>query len=345
VNRLVVFVASALIATACGSTTSPTPPPVRTEDPPKITCPAAQTVQLTTGTSIAVTYTATTSNGRAPVAVACTPPSGSTFTIGQATVTCTVTDALQRADVCSFAVTVVAPPRLLVTRFFAFGDSITKGEDGSSVLAPDTSRFYTRVLLPAAQTYPGFLLQRLAARYTTQSLTVENWGNPSEAVTDADTFNRFVKLTSSGNYDAALIMEGTNDLYKARNGTGNPSTVLQLAIAGLRRMVADAKSRSIRPFLATVPPMNPAGFRGMVYGNELVPGFNDSIRSVAAAENVPLVDVYQAFGGDFTLLSADGIHPNPGGYEKIAATFFTAIRNTLEVSTPALPTASSRRRR
>jgi len=38
-------------------------------------------------------------------------------------------------------------------------------------------------------------------------------------------------------------------------------------------------------------------------------------------------------------------HPNPAGYDKIAATFFTAIRSTLEVSTPALSTASSRRRR
>ena len=40
--------ALALLAGACGGTTTPTPPPV-TEDPPTITCPAPQTIQLTAG--------------------------------------------------------------------------------------------------------------------------------------------------------------------------------------------------------------------------------------------------------------------------------------------------------
>jgi lysophospholipase L1-like esterase len=342
VNRLAIIIAAALLAGACGSSTGPTPPPPPTEDPPKISCPALQPVQLTTGTSIAVPYTATTSNGRAPVTVICVPSSGSSFSVGQSTVTCTATDALQRTDTCAFAVTVLAPPRLSVTRFFAFGDSITKGEDGSAVIAPAESRFYSRVILPAPQTYPGALLQSLTDRYRTQSPSVRNEGNPSEAVTGPDTFSRFVALTGSNQYDAALIMEGTNDLYNARNGTGNPNTVIQLAVAGLRRMVADAKSRNLRPFLATIPPMNPAGFRGMVYGNEFVSGFNDSVRSVAAAENVPLVDVNQAFAGDLTLLSGDGVHPNAGGYQRIADTFFDAIRKSLEI--PAATSTSPLRR-
>ena len=333
-RRILLGIAAALLAGACGGTTTPTPPPPPppVEDPPKITCPAAQTVQLTSGSTIAVSYTAAAINGRAPVVIACSPPSGSPFSVGQATVTCTATDALQRTNQCAFAVTVLPLPKLAVTRFFAFGDSITKGEDGSAVQAPATSRFYPRVILPPAQTYPGALLQELSARYTTQPLKVDNWGNPSEAVTDPGTFARFAALTSSGQYEAALIMEGTNDLYKARNSGGNPATIMEQAAAGLRSMVRDAKSRGIRPLLATIPPMDPAGVRGAVFGAELVPGFNDRIRSVAAAETVALVDVYQAFGGNLALLSADGVHPNAGGYQKIADTFFASIKSTAEAA-------------
>jgi len=274
--------------------------------------------------------------------------SGSTFTVGTTTVSCTATDALQRADVCSFAITVLAvppPPKLAVTRFFAFGDSITRGEDGNAALTASASRFYPHTILPDAQTYPGWLTQSLVSRYTTQSPIVTNQGLPSEAVTDPGTFGRFLSFTSGGQYEAALIMEGTNDLYKARNSTGNADTILASAVAGLRTMVRDAKSRNMRAFLATIPPIDPSGFRGMVYGADLVPGFNDSIRTVAGLENVPLVDVYQAFGGNLSLLSADGVHPNPGGYQRIADTFFAAIKTTAEIATPApQPSLSIRRR-
>jgi lysophospholipase L1-like esterase len=334
-----------LLAAGCSSSTGPTPPPPPppTEDPPKITCPASQTIQLTSGTSIAATYAnPTIANGKPPVTMACVPPPGSVFNVGVSTVVCTATDALQRTDSCSLTITVTPPPTLAVTRFFAFGDSITRGEDGSNVQSATSLSFYPRVILPDAQTYPGVLLASLVARYRTQSPIVTNQGLPSEGVTDPGTLGRFTSFTSSRQYDAALIMEGTNDVYKARNGTGNPNTILELAAAGLRTMIGDAKSRNMRAFLATIPPIDPSGFRGMVYGAELVPGFNDRIRAVAAAENVPLVDVYQAFGGNLTLLSADGVHPNPEGYKKIAGAFFDAIQSSLEVKTSSV---SSFRRR
>jgi lysophospholipase L1-like esterase len=345
-KRFALALSCALLAGACGNSTAPTPPP--TEDPPKISCPAALTIQLTSGNAIAVTFPAPTFvNGKPPVTTSCTPVSGSTFNVGTTTVSCTATDALQRADVCSFAITVLAvppPPKLAVTRFFAFGDSITRGEDGNTALTASTSRFYPHVILADAQTYPGLLTQSLVSRYPTQSPIVTNQGLPSEAVSDPGTLGRYLTFTSSGQYDGALIMEGSNDLYKARNGTGDPNSVMDVAIAGLRTMVLDAKSRNIRPFLATIPPMDPLGFRGMVYGHEYVAGFNDRIRQVAALENVPLVDVYQAFGGNLALLSADGVHPNPGGYQRIADTFFTAIKTTAEIAVPAPSSLAIRRR-
>ena len=49
-----------------------------------------------------------------------------------------------------------------------------------------------------------------------------------------------------------------------------------------------------------------------------MPGFNDSVRALAATEGVTLVDVYQAFGGNLALLGPDGLHPSADGYAKIA---------------------------
>ena len=70
---------------------------------------------------------------------------------------------------------------------------------------------------------------------------------------------------------------------------------------------------------------------------------NDLIRGMAAAEGAVLVDLYPAFEGHVdTLLGADGLHPNEAGYQKMAETFFAAVRGRLEAISPALPTLSRR---
>jgi len=118
---------------------------------------------------------------------------------------------------CSFAIVVTpAPvaPKLSVTRFVAFGDSITWGEDGTNFsLSPaDSGRLRPAIQLPTADTYPGALETNLRIRYSTQTPTVRNAGQSNELVTGSTTFPRFVSLTSSGQYDVVLIMEGANDL-------------------------------------------------------------------------------------------------------------------------------------
>jgi hypothetical protein len=148
-------VVMSLLVAGCTSNTSPTPPPP-TENPPQLTCPVLQPIQLTTGTSIAVTYANPTPvNGKPPVAVSCVQPSGSVFGIGTTGVTCTATDALQRTATCTFPVTVLAvvpPPTLVVTSFLAFGDSITWGDDGRNAATDAFAKLVPRVQLPIAQT-------------------------------------------------------------------------------------------------------------------------------------------------------------------------------------------------
>ena len=185
------------------------------------------------------------------------------------------------------------PPKLTLTRFVAFGDSITAGEDGTAggpptgdlcqpVVTPTASQ-RPQVILPVAQTYPGQLAQKLVDRYKTQSPTVVNRGCPGEAVTGPTTIRRFDLIVASRQYDVVLIMEGSNDLDNA--AAADPGTqigVIGSTAAGLRQMVDDAKALGVRPLLATIPPMNPAGFRGG--GAALVPPLNDRIRQISAVE-------------------------------------------------------------
>jgi lysophospholipase L1-like esterase len=238
-------------------------------------------------------------------------------------------------------VTVFEPPRLTTTSFLAFGDSITSGEDGQNSTAPSiavmSALIHPSVLFPQPQRYPQKLQQSLAERYRTQFPTVANQGRAAEMAEDRGAQARFSSLVSSRQYSVALIMEGTNDLYD------RDSRAVPRAIDGLRQMIRDAKSRDIRPYLATVPPMNPAACspvcRGLAWS--LVSGLNDSVRALAMAENVPLVDVYQGFEGNLALVGPDGLHPSADGYAKIADLFFAAIKETLEV--PSSSSLSPRR--
>ena len=234
-------------------------------------------------------------------------------------------DARQRPASCTFGVTVLAPPIITLTRFAAFGDSMTRGEDGNASTLPFWSSEQQRplVLLPAQKTYPGVLQQLLSSRYTTQSMVVDNFGNPAERAGAPATRSRFSSVASSG-YQAVLIMEGANDLAD-RNAASTDA-----AIASLGQMVRDAKSRGVRPFLATIPPQVPGGSRSFLSW-PLVAPFNDRVRALAVFEGATLVDVYAGLVSNTPLyINNDGEHLTEAGYAKIADVFFTALRGTLE---------------
>ncbi len=282
----------------------------------QITCPADQTVQVAPGASVSFPPPVV-SGGAAPVAApTCTPSSGGPFPFGNTRVSCTVADARRASDTCSFQLTVQPAPHITLTRFAAFGDSITRGEDGN-YLRP-------RVVNPLSA-YPTVLQRLLAERYITQTISVVNLGESQEHARSGETRLRFSRELSTRALDAVLIMEGTNDLYDRDQRDA------VAAVESLRVMVRDARSRNIRPFLATVPPMNPEGSRGLPWS--LVGPYNDRLRQMASEEGVTLVDVHAAFvGQEALLLSTDGLHPNDAGNARIAETFFTVLRNTLASS-------------
>jgi lysophospholipase L1-like esterase len=310
-------------AAACTQTsTQPTPtPPV--PDPPKITCPPALTEQSRDGQTLAVTYPEVTiAGGAAPVSTVCAPARAESFPIGSTVVTCTATDAQSRTDACTFTVTVQPPPRISATRFVVFGDSMSDGVLGFAPFAVGD---------PGPPVGYAFKFRTLLMdRYTAQTFSVTDEGVGGETVIRRTPIDRSVgveRLPLVLNRDAPealLLLEGVNDL----NG-GTDKTVTDV-VDGLKSMVRMARGRGIVVFVGTLLPQRPGGRRAFSPG-AIVP-INTLIRSMAASEGAVLVDLYPAFDGQVdVLLGADGLHPNDAGYQKMAETFFAAVRARLEV--------------
>jgi len=318
---------------SCGGPTQPSRPPT---EAPSLACPGAISASSPDGNPVPVTYSdPVISGGQSPFTLTCTPVSGSSFPVGLTTVSCKVTDAVQRPASCTIPVTVMVPPKpvLTVTRFLAFGDSITWGENGlASLSAQSLSRFRPAVQFPSFETYPGVLQSELVGRYTTQSPTVDNQGLAGESVLGSTTTepkepapSRFSRVIASNVYDVALIMEGANDL------ANRDDKVEDSVIAGLRNMILAAKGRNMRVLLATIPPEFDGCCPDRGLAHTLVPGFNDKVRALAADQQVALVDVYAALNDNVSgYIGPDGLHPTAAGYSKIADTFFDVIKQGLE---------------
>jgi acyl-CoA thioesterase-1 len=263
---------------------------------------------------MAVTYTSpVAAGGTVPIATSCSPPSGFDFPIGATPVICNAVDVRQQTASCTFSVTVTAPPRTSVTRYIAFGDSITEGFPRT--LGP-------QLVDPApAGSYPAVLQALLRARYTANTIVVLDEGVGGELVGTGLSRLPGV-LNSQPPAGALLLLEGVNDL----NQFGVPG--IAPAVAGLRQMIRNARGRSMVVFAATLLPQRAENRRALVVT------MNDAIRPMVAAEGAILVDLFQAFGGtaDPLLIASDGLHPTAAGYEKIAQTFFDAIRSRLEIA-------------
>jgi lysophospholipase L1-like esterase len=310
----------ALLA-ACSD--SPTQPTTLTID-----CPDDVVEPLREGLAVTVDFPIpTTSGGTAPVRVSCSPASGSSFPLGNTSVLCTATDANQRSAFCSFTVQVTAPPYVRFTKYVAFGDSITEGQDGTAATSLDISG--PRVIVPPDQAYPGRLRQLLSDRYVAQIFpaadsTYMNQGRGGEATSGG--LLRLPGVLSSLRPQALLLMEGANDI------SGGDPAAIPRAEDNLRAMVRLAQSRGVQVVLATLPPQNPSGPRAG--GAALVEPLNNEIRALARENAAFLADVHAAFGGDLSLISPDGLHPTEAGFHRIAETFFEVIRDNFEIPYP-----------
>ena len=133
--------------------------------------------------------------GEPPLATTCAPSTGSIFQLGASTVTCSTTDRIGRTDACTFTVTVAEPPRLMVTTFMAFGNSITEGKTATG-FTPNN--------------YPEYLRGLLRTRYTAQSTSVANRGLGGEQTPQGS--DRLEVELDGFHPDVVLLEEGVNDI-------------------------------------------------------------------------------------------------------------------------------------
>jgi lysophospholipase L1-like esterase len=298
---------------------------------PKVSCPAPVSLTSSTGQPAIVTYPlATGTGGTPPTAVSCTLASGSIFPIGTTTVSCTATDQVKRTDVCTFNVTVtLPPPQLSLTQLVAFGDSITAGE----IITEGDGLKFRVLLVDPIKSYPAALQFDLVHYYTAQGQTIAVANKGQKDETTAGGVTRLPMVLAQGTYQVLLLMEGANDLPDIAG-----------ALTNMQVMVRHAKNHGLQVFVATLPPENPYATGSCVPGAtnrgknaNSVPAYNLGLKAMAGNENVPIVDVYDAFGGlaSDDLIDCDGLHPTAKGYQLIADTFFTKIKASLTSPLPA----------
>jgi len=308
-RRSLFILFGAFLATGCGGPTSPqTLGPI-------LVCPANVVAFSPDGNASPVTYEPpSVIAGEPPLKIACTPPSGATFALGNTAVTCNVTDAfLRQANPCGFIVTLTVPPKISATNFVAFGNSITEGKTPSGGLA---------------KSYPENLRELLAARYVSQTIVVVNAGCGGEFTTAGGPCGggevRLPAVLDSVRPEVVLLEEGVNDL-----GGGNSSAIPPM-IDALRSMIHEANRRGVRVFLATLLPERAGGSRAGA--QPVIPEANTQLRLLALSEHATLVDLYAGFGGSpDPYIDVDGLHPTEMGYQKMAQIFFDAIQASLEL--------------
>jgi lysophospholipase L1-like esterase len=330
--RRALWCLSAAAGAALGCSDPNLPSKTTTVAAPAIACPAAPApVQAPDGFAALVSFTTpVVSGGTPPVATKCTPASGTLFTLGSKTVTCTATDAVGRTASCAFLVTVTQPaPRLSVTNFLAFGDSITDGE------IPDVTDTPTFVALTVHDdlAYPTKLKEMLSQRYTSQTITVVKDGLDGETAVAGAV--RLGGELAQYRPDVLLLLEGVNDL----NAGG--AAAFQSALQALGSMILNARGRGVRVLVSTLLPQRAGLYRAST--PELIAPFNAQLTTLAVASGAQVVDMYTDFLPHVTdwISPLDGLHPTAAGYQEMARVFASAIGGAFEVP-PVLTVATAR---
>lgn len=149
------------------------------------------------------------------------------------------------------------------------------------------------------------------------------------------TQNQLPGWLSATNPDIVLMHLGTNDIF----GNPTPSAVLAAYSTLISQMRAN--NPRMRILVAQILPMNPSGCsycaQDVIDLNAAIPGWAASLTTAQS----PIVVVDQWTGFDVTADTIDGVHPNDGGFQKMAARWFpplTAQLNTLMTPVPVTST-------
>ena len=322
-----------LLSAACGDGMGPTPTP----GAPVVTCPANVSVRGVPGGTQPVTYSApTVTGGASPVTVTCAPASGASFSVGTTAVSCTAADALARQAQCAFSVT-LTPLLLSVTKFVAFGDSFTEGQNGRP-------GFRGERFVDVPNSYPTKLQALLNLEYPGQGIVVLNRGVGGEVVDVGR--QRLERTLPNERADVLLLLDGYNDLVnwcKPQDaGSTQCAGAINDVVAGVRKMIQIGKvpASGIKYiFVSTLTPPGPylGGSDRRIAAQALIQT-NAKLTRMIREEGATLVDSYPVFiGHEADYVDQDGLHLRPAGYQALADTFFASIKTTV-TATPGFGT-------
>jgi lysophospholipase L1-like esterase len=328
-RQALAWVVVTVAAAACGHSPLMTPPP----EAPAISCPGDLTVRGVTGGGREVLFSApTTHGGTLPVSVTCTPASGTVFTGGTTPVACAALDAQGRQAACSFAV-MLTPLLLDATRFIAFGDSVTAGENGRPGIANGFVDF--------PNIYPLKLEELLNSEYPGQDIVVVNRGQGGDTVEIG--VEKLPAILEADHGGALLLLDGYNNLLAecTPDHSGSAACARKIAdvVSGLRQCIriAQVAAYGIKyVFVSTITPPGPfaGGPRDRRIAADAVLRTNGALAAMVHEEGAILVDTYGRFvGHEAEYVDQDGLHLRPAGYEALAAAFFQSIQENV-ASTP-----------
>jgi lysophospholipase L1-like esterase len=143
----------------------------------------------------------------------------------------------------------------------------------------------------------------------------DHQGHPGWRIDQIDA--NVVNWVRNTNPRSVLLHIGTNDVIQNFNLGGAPGRLSTL----IDRITATAPNADV--FVATIIPLANAGWQNAARTfNNAIPGIVQS--KVNQGKRVHLVNMHSALT---TADLIDGVHPNANGYNKMAATWFNALRS------------------
>jgi lysophospholipase L1-like esterase len=188
-------------------------------------------------------------------------------------------------------------------RILAFGDSVTAGLTAGT---------------PGDGGYPSRLQERLARKYPSRGILVDNAGVSGECISTPGCNGvatggeaRFPNVLQAA-HDTVVLLHGVNDLSAGLDAAD--------ALASVRRVVVESQLSGRRVVVVSLVPgtAEPAGLPA-------IQAFNASLAALAEERGIPFVDVYTPLAADLDLMSSDDLHPTDEGYDLIAELIFDAI--------------------
>lgn len=205
--------------------------------------------------------------------------------------TLAATDAMPKADGAAVDANKSTRPRII-----AFGDSLTAGYG-----------------LPAAQSYPSLLQQKLDA--DGYNYEVVNAGVSGDTTSGGVRRIAWTLDGNGGKPEIVILELGANDILR-----GQPVAQLR---ANLAKMIEESRARGARVLLAGM--YSPRNF-GDKYGMDVIAAY----RSLAEEYRVPLIPFFlEGVALRSELNQADGAHPNAEGTKVVADNVYKALKPML----------------